>query len=670
MNRAPQIIAVAVAVYFAALGVAWRVGTDHAYAKTEKLLEQSERIFVESIGDYVDAMLMQASVPIFRDLGGTAAPVAQRRLRELCGRYVVDELNIVGTNGICLASTMDGDVGLDFHAHPQTAEFLALLHGARYVCQPYRQAVGNSGSYRKYLGLPFPDGSGFLQLGMDFNRAYDSMTFLDRPSLQAWRIGRNGHYDVYDFDEDGRCDYTGSTLEDGKVVTGYLHGDYSYVRAFTYAGHRFVSVLSFREYFDERNLNFAIMAPTLAGVVLFLAWVVLSMSRTAERDRRHRAAEDEARCREMSLARTIQMSALDSAEPYRREFPALAIDAVSHPAREVGGDFYGFRRLDRARLAFVIADVSGKGIPAAMFMMRAKNEIIEAIAGGGDLATAAALANARICEGNQAELFVTAWIGVVDTEKGVIEYVNAGHNRPFLRRASGAVEKVMGRGGRFFGMFPEAKYRSETLTLKPGDALFLYTDGITEAMNASREQFGEKRLAELLGKTDGRNPRDQLAEVVKAVRRHADRAEQSDDLTAVAVVWRGETSRSERTFKVDAATSAEALAFLRSEVKLENAMRRARLFNAADEFIANVVGYSGARELTVLIENTAGVVRVTLADDGRAFNPLESAEPDTALPLADRPIGGLGILMSRRLVDSVDYRRQGGRNFLMLLQCW
>ena len=665
MNRPKTIIAVALAVYLTALGVAWRVVSDHAYNQTVKLLTQAEKVFAESIGDYIDAMLLQSSMLIMRDIG-SARPLSLDRMSELAKKYGVDELNIADGDGVCIATSHPGAIGYDFASDPETAEFLKLLKGKNYVCQPFRRGKVNGAEYRKYVGFPFADGSGFLQLGMNFDLVYASMVFLDRDSLRAWRIGRNGNYDIYDADQDGACDLCGENHPDGVTELSHVDDESSYVRSFSYAGHRFVAVLSEREYFGERNLNFAIMAPMLAAVVLFLAWFVFSISRANVRERQHRAAEDVNRFRDLRLARTIQHSALPSVEMLRRDCYSFSFAAKSSPAKEVGGDFYDFYFISENRLAVVVADVSGKGIPAAMFMMKAKNEIAGALGAEANLPLAVRNANRRLCENNEAEMFVTAWIGVLDVQSGILEYVNAGHDRPFVRRADGTVEKVLGKGGLFLGMFPEATYKADSFRLEPSDLFFLFTDGITEAMNGSHELFGETRLKESLGDA-GESPEQVIDSVNEVVRRFADGAEQSDDITALALVWHGQGGRHERSFSAERASLGAAMEFLRGAIGPENHKKTARLLNAADEVMTNIVNYSGSPAFTVVVENAPGRVRLTFTDTGKEYNPLLHVDSGTRPPLAERGEGGYGILIAKSLVDNIFYRREKERNILTLM---
>ena len=666
MNRPKTVVVTALAVYFVALGAAWRVVSGHAYRETENLLEQSEGVFIESVGDYLDSILLHAATLIIRDLGDAGTPVPQARLKELAERYQVDEINLCGTNGVCHSSTKPNVIGYDFRKTPETEEFLTLLHGAAFVAQPFRHGATDAQDYRKYLGLPIADGSGFIQLGADFRRACRVMLFFNRATMQAWKIGRTGFYDFYDCDGNGLCDYDLASNVLGEVTTAKADGRRLYVRPFEYAGVRFLSLLPEDEYFGERNLNFAIMAPTLAGLIALFAWLVLSMSRSAERERRLHAVEDANRARDLAIAKTIQLSALSSVAVFRRDCFSCSFAAETLPAKEVGGDFYDFYSLDENRLAIVMADVSGKGVPAAMFMMKAKNEIMNALRAESALDLAVGNANERLCANNDAEMFVTVWIGVVDLRTGEVTYVNAGHDRPFVRHPDGVVEKVTGKGGRFLGMFPDAKYRMDRFTLQIGDAFFLFTDGVTEAMDSARKLYGEPRLMRTLADGGAESPEAMIESVKASVRDFRGAAEQSDDFTALALLWHGEGNREERSFAADRSSLGEAMAFVSGRIAFTDRMEKSRLMTATDEIMSNIVNYSGSKDFTVRIENASGRVRLTFIDSGREYNPLQHADPDIHLTLEDRPEGGLGIFMVKHLVDSVSYRRENDCNMLTL----
>ena len=241
---------------------------------------------------------------------------------------------------------------------------------------------------------------------------------------------------------------------------------------------------------------------------------------------------------ELNTANVIQRSLLPpitDSYPGRSEF---SIRASMTPAKVVGGDFYDVFFVDQDRIAFLIADVSGKGIPAALFMASAKITLQNCIRDFSDLAEAVEKANDSLCANNEAEMFVTAWIGILDIPSGRVEYVCAGHNPPVLIAREGA-RFIRDRGGFVLGGMEGTPYRQHSLQLQPGDSIYLYTDGVTEAMNTVRELYGEGRLQECLKWLHNVDPQTVLDRVHYDVAQHVKRAEQFDDITMLCLRWDG-----------------------------------------------------------------------------------------------------------------------------------
>ena len=253
----------------------------------------------------------------------------------------------------------------------------------------------------------------------------------------------------------------------------------------------------------------------------------------------HVTAEKERIGAELSVATHIQASMLPCifpAFPNRREFD---IYATMTPAKEVGGDFYDFFLMDDDHLAVVIADVSGKGVPAALFMVIAKTLIKDHTQSGKPPEEVFTEVNRQLCEANDENLFVTAWMGVLEISTGKLVYVNAGHNPPVIGRKNGETEFLRSRPGFVLAGLDFTKYRAGSLELMPGDLLYLYTDGVTEAMNTAQELYGE----ELLKRTLDANVSAAPEEIFKAVKKDLDDfvadAPQFDDITMLAMRYLG-----------------------------------------------------------------------------------------------------------------------------------
>lgn len=204
----------------------------------------------------------------------------------------------------------------------------------------------------------------------------------------------------------------------------------------------------------------------------------------------------------------------------------ILVSAYMLAAKEVGGDFYDFFRVDGDHLAFVIADVSGKGVPAALFMMRAKTLIKSLTQPGEGTASILKRVNDELCEGNEAGLFVTVWLGILEISSGRMTVTNAGHEHPVVRRKDGAYELMVYKHSIMLGVFEDETFEEHEFMLKPGDSLFVYIDGVVEADNASEEMFGTDRLTEALNKNPEAAPEEAVALVKETVDAFSGDAEQ------------------------------------------------------------------------------------------------------------------------------------------------
>ena len=244
---------------------------------------------------------------------------------------------------------------------------------------------------------------------------------------------------------------------------------------------------------------------------------------------------------ELEFARTIQ----DSALPKNFVFPRSDFElyATMDPAKEVGGDFYDFFFVDKNKLALVIADVSGKGIPAALFMMRAKTAIRGLAESGRTPSEILYRANNTLCEGNDAEMFVTVWLGIIDLLTGEMRCANAGHEYPVLMRAGEEYSLFKDRHGVVLAALEQMKFREYELKLNPGDRLFVYTDGIPEAIDEQVEQYGTDRLVQMLNQVKDQTMKEALPAVREDIARFAGKAEQFDDITMLGLIYNGPEDR-------------------------------------------------------------------------------------------------------------------------------
>ncbi len=376
---------------------------------------------------------------------------------------------------------------------------------------------------------------------------------------------------------------------------------------------------------------------------------------------------------ELTLASSIQANMLPNifpAFPDRKDFD---IYATMTPAKEVGGDFYDFFMVDEDRLAIVIADVSGKGIPAAMFMVIAKTLIKDHAQLGLTPSMIFTRVNDLLCEGNEVGLFVTSWMAIIDLKTGKMTYANAGHNPPIIKK-NGVISYLHCTPGFVLAGFEGYQYKESELQLNMGDKIFLYTDGVTEATNAQGELFGEDRLMKSLESID---PRTNCASILHLIRQDVDRfvgdEEQFDDLTMLAFDYspKGESTTLERTYDANDAKLHEVLAFVEQGLEEHDADMKATMAItvALEEMFVNVCHYAypeGPGKVTVGMTFHHNKIYIYLVDYGIPFNPLENEDPDVEAKLEDRKIGGLGIYMVKKSMDECRYERKGNQNrFIM-----
>ena len=383
--------------------------------------------------------------------------------------------------------------------------------------------------------------------------------------------------------------------------------------------------------------------------------------------------------RDLSTAKAIQESALPQTFPPFPDVTAFDIYANMSAAREVGGDFYDFFLIDDHTLGFLIADVSGKGIPASLFMMAAKTELANYMGSGMPLAEAVQTANWHLCQGNEAGMFVTVWAATLDYETGQLTYVNAGHNPPLLRH-NGAWEWLRTKGGLFLGTFDTAKYRSTTTRLEQGDELLLYTDGVNEAFSASEEQYGDDRLEAFLQNHATLHPHQLVHELRDDLHAWAEGAEQSDDITMLALEF-GTPPEASGSVTVPA-----TLEHLKDVIDLVNGELAQRLcpiavqnqINVAlEELYVNVCNYAyagadepGSCQVSYVYHTNPNTMVVQLVDTGVPFDPVTQTDPTVPSSIEEAKIGGLGIMMTKRMTDDLSYLRDGNANVVAFKKSW
>ena len=388
-------------------------------------------------------------------------------------------------------------------------------------------------------------------------------------------------------------------------------------------------------------------------------------------------AENEKMATELNVAAGIQSSMLPyifPPFPYRTEFD---IYASMDPAKEVGGDYYDFYLIDRDNLAVVIADVSGKGIPAALFMVISKT-LMKNYINCNSPKDVFDIVNNKLCENNEANMFVTALMGFYTISTGRFIYVNAGHTPPLVRRAGNNFEFLRTKPCIVLGFMEDAEYKEEEIILNPGDSIYLYTDGVTEALNTNREFFSEQRLLEAMKKCRDFSPKELILTIKQEINSFAGGAEQADDITMLALGVNhyslpdnlAKLTMEELTIEANVSKINDLIDFVNSELQRNNCPLELRreIDVATEEIFVNIADYayepaSGMVTIGIFIGEE---VLLRFEDSGKPFNPLERPVPDLDKPIMERETGGLGIFLIKQLMDKVYYSRFENKNILVI----
>lgn len=342
-------------------------------------------------------------------------------------------------------------------------------------------------------------------------------------------------------------------------------------------------------------------------------------------------------------------------------------------AKEVGGDLYDYFYIDEVHLALVIADVSGKGIPAALFMMKTEALIKSlTISFKSDTASIMKRINVALCSNNDESIFVTCWLGIVNLASGELKYTNAGHNKVIIMH-EGKPEYTTDKPGVVLGAFEGTDYVENTVRLSQNDKIILYTDGVTEAHNLNNELYGEKRLLKFAQINNGLCPKDFVVKLRKDVEQYSNGAPQFDDITILAFKYVNENKIQEsRIFDADVKELDNLFEYSASLLRLlEFSNRDIIMINTAlEEIFVNVskYAYNGKGTVEITLSKFKDHVSFVFKDRGKPFNPLAKADPNITASSEEREIGGLGIFMVKKIMDKVEYEYINGQNVLTLVK--
>ena len=365
---------------------------------------------------------------------------------------------------------------------------------------------------------------------------------------------------------------------------------------------------------------------------------------------------------EVNIASKIQLESLPARAYFDR---SLELRAFIKPAKAVGGDFYDYFYIDEDRLAFVIADVSGKGIPASLFMMRSKESIRSASMNEKDLATVFFKVNNSLCVNNTEGFFVTAFLGVLNLKTYEFNFVNAGHERPFIKH-NNECKRLDVKSNFVLGLEEDFIYEEETIKLEEGDTILLHTDGLNEAINAKQEEFGYERIISSISKDN--EPKLNIETVIKDLEEFEGEEEQFDDITIIAF----KVKNNIKAFSYKNPTYDDILD-LTSKVEecLEgiNPATLSKIGIVIDEVMNNIISYGKTKTnktLMVTVEKVGEGATLTFIDNSHPFNPLTKQKHTIPENMEKGIVGGVGISIITSISKECEYTYSNNKNILII----
>ena len=398
----------------------------------------------------------------------------------------------------------------------------------------------------------------------------------------------------------------------------------------------------------------------LIMLILLLRGVVLSLLRYKNtNDAKERMQS------ELNIARGIQMAMVPKIFPPFPERKDIDMSAAIVPAKEVGGDLYDFYIRDE-KLFFCIGDVSGKGVPASLVMAMTRSLFRAESSHEESPAKILSSMNNSMAEVNENNMFVTFFCGILDLATGRLRYGNAGHNAPVMLTDHKSPLPV--QPNLPLGIMPGYEFQDQETVMEYDDAIFLYTDGLTEAENKSHELYGEERMYAVL--SSRRSAAEHLEAITESVSEFVGDAPQSDDLTMLFIHYLNRVHNLVLKNNVQELSRLEGFMENVAEGCNMDAALATNINLALEEAVTNVVMYAYPEgtegEVDIEAAVTADGLRFVISDDGVPFDPTTAPEADITLGVEERPIGGLGIFLVRKIMDSVEYRRENGRNRLIM----
>jgi sigma-B regulation protein RsbU (phosphoserine phosphatase) len=379
---------------------------------------------------------------------------------------------------------------------------------------------------------------------------------------------------------------------------------------------------------------------------------------------------------ELNVAHDIQMSMLPLEFPAFPEREEFSVHALLKPAREVGGDFYDFFFINDDEICLIVGDVSGKGVPAALFMAVTKTMIKTQAVDDPSPASIVTRVNEELSADNPSSMFVTLFFAIANVRTGKVRFTNAGHNPPYILRQDRSLECLDQRHGPIIAAVEGVAFREDKTQLEINDTLVIFTDGVTEAMDISQQLYAEPRLEAFIEKSAG-VPDQLTGEILEDVEAYAGEAEQADDITILAFRLDQAPGKQDiEKLHMVAATDLAEIERINTEFKeFADGLGLAagvsqKVSIVLDDLLNNIISYGYSddedHQIDIDVTYTPGRLIIAITDDGMPFNPFDQVGPDTSLSIEERDIGGLGVLLIKELMDEFHYQRHSNSNVVTL----
>ena len=330
-------------------------------------------------------------------------------------------------------------------------------------------------------------------------------------------------------------------------------------------------------------------------------------------------------------------------------------------------------------MCVTIGDVSGKGVPAALFMAVTKTMIKTRAADDFSPASIITHVNDELSLDNPSCMFVTVFIGLLNTRTGELIYTNAGHNPPYIKRKNGQLLTLDQRHGPVIGAMDGLTYKQDAISLGQGDRLILFTDGVTEAMDINKTLFSAQRLTGWFTNYQSISLEKLVSDTLAEIMMFTGEAEQADDITILAIEYHGDLTN-EKSYTVDFFIKNKLPEIEKANEQFNEFAQQSnipkklesRVFLVFDEILTNIISYAYADQndhrIELKLQLTDKHLKITISDDGMPFNPFTVDTPDTSLSLEEREIGGLGIHLVKNVMDEVSYQRRIEKNVVVLIK--